>query len=155
MTERTCASRYLSLLQAQQRLTFLQGKTREQKFDTSLYAWGPINDQPCWLWSGWTDEKGYGRVRWRDQGSARVHRVTFEELRFATDLVIDHLCRVRHCCNPWHGQPVTVTMNTQRGARADGVCRNGLHLMEGENVITRYRDGLPRYECLACKLLRR
>lgn len=155
MSALPCIERFASLEEAQLRLPFLIGRTKAIKYDTSGYAWGPLNDQPCWCWSGWTDESGYGRVRWGEQKSARVHRVTFEVLRYPTELLIDHLCRVRHCCNPWHGQPVTQTVNTQRGARADGLCRNGLHLMTGDNVIERWRDGLPRFECRQCKWERR
>jgi hypothetical protein len=33
-------------------------------------------------------------------------------------LELDHLCRVRHCVNPAHLQPVTRAVNARRGARA-------------------------------------
>lgn len=154
-TRFTCRTRISAISEAFHRLPFLQGRTIEQRYDLSMFAWFPLNDMPCWLWQGWTDEKGYGRVRWGEQKSARVHRVTFETLRYETPLVIDHLCRVRHCCNPWHGQPVTLAVNTQRGARADGMCRNNLHAMEGDNVIERWRDGYARFECRQCKAERR
>jgi hypothetical protein len=154
-TRFACTPRQFTLGDAVAYLPFLKDRAVEKRFDLSAFAWAPLNDMPCWLWTGWTDEKGYGRVRWGEQRSARVHRVTFETLRYPTELVIDHLCRVRHCCNPWHGQPVTLAQNTLRGARADGICRNGLHAMEGDNVIERWRDGSVRYECRQCKAERR
>jgi hypothetical protein len=30
-------------------------------------------------------------------------------------LQLDHLCRVRRCVNPWHLEPVTNRVNSQRG----------------------------------------
>jgi len=33
-------------------------------------------------------------------------------------LTLDHLCRVRHCVNPDHLEPVTQTENRRRGVRA-------------------------------------
>jgi hypothetical protein len=110
-------------------------------------------DTGCWVWRGWTAVEGYGLIDLKDRRSVRVHRYTFETLRspIAPGLVLDHLCRNRACVNPWHLEPITPAENTRRGARASGMCRNGLHPMQGENVIVRYRDGLPRYECKACK----
>lgn len=152
----TCRPRFITLTQAAQQLPFLK-RAVEQRLHYP-FANPPPNDFPCWVFAGWLDHAGYGRVQWKGQSSARVHRVTFIELRNGgqdTHLVLDHLCRNRACCNPWHLQAVTPTVNTQRGARADGMCRNGLHRMEGANVIVRTRDGLPRYECRACKEARR
>lgn len=121
------------------------------------HAFAPLTDQPCWQWAGWRDHQGYGRMAYGEQSAARVHRVTYQLLRgyVLESHVLDHLCRNRACCNPWHLQPISQTENTQRGARADGMCRNGLHKMVGDNVIVRTRDGLPRYECRKCKELRR
>ncbi len=146
----------MTLLQARTRLPFL-ARAVEQKLQYGFIN-PPPNDFPCWVFAGWLDAAGYGRTQWKNQSSARTHRVTFIELRNngqETSLVLDHLCRNRACCNPWHLEAVTATVNTQRGARADGMCRNGLHRMEGSNVIMRERDGLPRYECRACKESRR
>lgn len=150
-----CAPRQLTLAEAQQLHPHLANARTVQVAQDHAYA--PLNDGPCWHWTGWLDEKGYGRMVHDGRNSARVHRVTFELIRgyVLEHLVLDHLCRNRACCNPWHLQPITQTENTQRGARAEGICRQGLHAMVGNNIITRYRDGLPRYECRACKEARR
>ena len=149
-----CRPSFTTLKQAQQRFPFLT-RVREQTY-RGTFAFGPLNDMPCWIWVGYVDEKGYGRVQFGEQRAARVHRVTFELLRggLLEHHILDHLCRNRACCNPWHLQAVTQTENTQRGARASGMCRNGLHPMTGANVIVRVRDGLSRYECAACKRAR-
>jgi hypothetical protein len=45
-----------------------------------------------------------------------AHRVSWHLLRgdLPQELDIDHLCRVHACWNPWHGDPVTPQVNTQR-----------------------------------------
>jgi hypothetical protein len=150
-----CLPRQMTLAEAQQRWPYLQ-RAREVR-TPQQHAFAPLTDAPCWQWFGWLDEKGYGRMDTDSQRAARVHRVTYENLRgyVLEHLVLDHLCRNRACCNPWHLEPITQTENTQRGARTDGICRNGLHPMVGDNVIVRMRYGLPRYECRACKEARR
>lgn len=150
-----CAPRTLTLAQAQQLHPHLI-RAREVRVLMD-FSPRPMNDFPCWQWMGWTDEKGYGRMTYGEQKSARVHRVTYELIRgyVLETHVLDHLCRNRACCNPWHLEPISQTENVQRGARAMGVCRNGLHAMTGDNVIVRVRGGLQRFECRACKESRR
>lgn len=111
----------------------------------------------CWVWHGWTSPDGYGLIDLPTRRAVRMHRHTYATFRspIGEGLVLDHLCRNRACCNPWHLEPISAAENTRRGARATGMCRNGLHAMEGANVIVRTRDGLPRYECRACKDARR
>jgi hypothetical protein len=96
----------------------------------------------CWLWTGWTDRKGYGRFTVRKPGprSARAlsggipaHRVAYllSGLEIPPGLQLDHLCRVRPCCNPAHLEPVTSAENSRRGqnpcvvAHRAGLCMNG------------------------------
>lgn len=153
----TCRRNFVPLAEAVRTLPFLQRAVEAKVIIEANNQYAPNNDMPCWVWRGWLDATGYGRLQFNDQKAARVHRVTFESLRrplLATE-VLDHLCRNRACCNPWHLEPVSSTVNTQRGARATGMCRNGLHAMTGSNVIVRTRGGLDRYECRACKEARR
>lgn len=87
----------------------------------------PEPNSGCWLYDGERlSRNGYARV-WlagaehqppRRQGrEVQLHRLLYELLRapIASGLVLDHKCRVRCCCNPWHLEPVTVQINTQRG----------------------------------------
>lgn len=68
----------------------------------------------CWLWQG-PKVKGYGVMR-RNGRSYVTHRWVYEQ--FIADipdgLELDHLCRQRDCINPWHLDPVTSSVNTQR-----------------------------------------
>lgn len=70
----------------------------------------------CWLWLGYRDEDGYGRIK-VDGHSRGVHRIVYDELvgPVAEGLTLDHLCRVRHCVNPDHLEPVTKRVNDLRG----------------------------------------
>jgi hypothetical protein len=67
-------------------------------------------------------------------------------------LVIDHLCRVRHCVNPEHLEAVPHRVNTLRGVsyhaeRArSATCIRG-HALEGDNLYTK-ADG--RRRCRTC-----
>ena len=76
----------------------------------------------CWLWTGTTDIGGYGRI-WIPELHATqpAHRVVYEYLvgPVPTDLVLDHLCRVRHCVRPDHLEPVTQRENILRGDLPD------------------------------------
>lgn len=70
----------------------------------------------CWLWTGSLNRNGYGRLS--VGGRTRVtHRVVWVLLGLPLEStqVLDHLCRVRSCCNPAHLEPVTVRENTRRG----------------------------------------
>jgi hypothetical protein len=52
---------------------------------------------------------------------------------------LDHLCRVKRCCNPRHLEPVTAGENIARGDRNKGNpkthCLNG-HAFTAENTYT-------------------
>ena len=72
--------------------------------------------EDCWLWQGARDSKGYGHFGLGGR-TLRVHRFVYELVHGAVpdghDL--DHLCRVRHCANPAHLEPVTRRENLRRG----------------------------------------
>ena len=62
----------------------------------------------CWEWIGATSSDGYGRVRFRGRRTG-LHRITFQVQNgeVPDDMVIDHVCRNRKCCNPAHLRCVT------------------------------------------------
>lgn len=111
---------------------------------------------PCWLWTGSTNTKGYGRIRIGKKVVA-VHRYVYEQL--VGQIVkpqLDHVCRVRACCNPNHLEPVTNAENQKRGENANRnktECRNG-HALTSENTIiaSRIRAGklLTERACRTC-----
>ena len=122
----------------------------------------------CQVWSGTTD-KGYGFIHLGGR-KQRVHRVAWE-LRngpIPDGLTVDHLCRIRACCNTDHMELVTPAENTRRAlpfrpiplfASPDGQrrnphqgfrdthCRNG-HEYTAETTGSK-PDGTRR--CLVCR----
>jgi hypothetical protein len=75
-----------------------------------------VNEHGCWIANGSPNTTGYKQIS--IGGKRRViHRVLYELLigPIPSQHVLDHLCRVRACCNPLHVEPVTVYENTLRG----------------------------------------
>ena len=63
-------------------------------------------------------------------------------------LHLDHLCRVRRCCNPGHLEPVEPAENTRRGAQARPkaeVCKYG-HPYDEQNTRI-HKNGRDCREC--------
>lgn len=79
---------------------------------------------PCWIWTGATDDAGYGRSTTGSKGrTGLAHRIAFELLigPIPEHLPhIDHLCRVTSCVNPAHLEPVTQAENNRRERAALG-----------------------------------
>jgi hypothetical protein len=75
----------------------------------------------CWLWTGARNDKGYGLFTSdgarKTLRKIRAHRASYLTLigEVPDGLVLDHLCRVRHCVNPDHLEPVTHRVNLLRG----------------------------------------
>jgi hypothetical protein len=78
-----------------------------------------INPFGCWNWIGWK-ENGYGRCALRGDRS-RAHVVVYTAVfgDIPDGYVRDHLCRNRGCSNPLHLEPVTDTVNIQRGHKGN------------------------------------
>ncbi len=70
----------------------------------------------CWHWTAGLQSAGYGRFS-ADGRDIGAHRFAYELLvgPIPEGLHIDHLCRVRHCVNPEHLEPVTQRENILRG----------------------------------------
>ena len=124
-----------------------------------LVRWTPT----CWLWTGKIGSDGYGRFSITQAGNQRLdtvaHRFGYQIHRgsIPEGLVLDHLCRVRHCVNPWHLEIVTIRENVLRGhtlpARylAQTNCKHG-HPFDEPNTY-RYlnkRTGRPTRMCRRC-----
>ena len=82
----------------------------------------------------------------------KQHRWYYEEYigPIPEGLVIDHLCRNRACCNPFHMEPVTIGENVRRGVHGNTTkthCPQG-HGYTAKNTY-RYPDG--RRHCRICR----
>jgi len=110
----------------------------------------------CWLWTASKNKGGYGKYG-ISRGMYQAHRVswTIHNGDIPSDLVIDHLCRVRHCVNPSHLEPVTNAVNIRRGdtgswGRARTHCPHG-HEYNEENTRKIVRPtGITVRMCKEC-----
>lgn len=69
----------------------------------------------CWLWTGALRSGGYGHW-WANNADLLPHRYAYEVTvgPIPDGMQLDHLCRVRHCCNPAHLEPVSQRENNLR-----------------------------------------
>lgn len=102
----------------------------------------------CWYWTAAVNNQNYGlfninRRLWLS------HRAAYEALvgPIPDGLNIDHLCRVRRCCNPAHLEPVTQAENVRRHFSLQTHCVND-HPLPGANLAV---YGNNRRRCLTCK----
>lgn len=75
-----------------------------------------VNEETgCWEWTAYCNKNGYGTFKLGTL-SCLSRRVAYEHLVRKVDspLQLDHLCRVRRCCNPVHLEPVTCAENVRR-----------------------------------------
>lgn len=116
--------------------------------------------EECWPWTAYLGKDGYGMLRHNGR-QQNAHRVAYELLigPIPDGLQLDHLCRVRHCVNPAHLEPVTREENIRRGIlherrgaheRAKTHCRQG-HEFTPESIVNRSRGGR---DCKVCHRLR-
>lgn len=125
----------------------------------------------CWLWTGATDGKGYGRVSKRS-AHRWVYEILVGSIPEAHDL--DHQCHNedencpgglqclhRRCVNPDHLEPTTRKVNLNRGSGYGGakhrrktICVNGHDISTDDKVYTfiNQSGGVSR-KCMACTKL--
>ncbi len=110
---------------------------------------------PCHIFRGLKDKDGYGTTN-LNRKPIRVHRYVWERDvgLIPSGMVIDHICRVKGCCNVTHLRVVTVAVNSTENvvgcawqlAMQKTHCKHG-HEFTPEN--TRWYRGKHRL-CRAC-----
>ena len=71
-----------------------------------------IDDNGCWVWSGYVDGQGYGQFK--AQGKAYwAHRLAFHTFcrRLRNSHSIDHKCHNPRCVNPDHLRAISLSDN--------------------------------------------
>lgn len=117
----------------------------------------------CWLWQRAQDRKGYGKMTWvvlpgtngnqPRQANTLAHRLVWMAVNgpIPEGFQVDHLCRVRACCNPLHLRLLTRSENASDNSyRRQTHCKRG-HEFTPEN--TRLRRGGQR-ACRTCERVR-
>lgn len=114
-----------------------------------------IDPSGCWIWEGSRAKAGYGTFNLgrRGDGYTTAHEYTYSMLfgPVPSGYELDHLCRQRCCCNPWHVEAVTHRVNHLRGmhpaavTHRSGICKRG-HALSPKN----FRGA----ECRRCAYLR-
>lgn len=109
----------------------------------------------CWIWKGNAFQStGYGKIV-IEKKHLLTHRLAYELLigPIPEGKEIDHLCRIRLCCNPLHLEAVTHRENVVRGNSAASRnakkthCVHG-HLLAGDNLI---KSGKRKFrKCRTC-----
>lgn len=126
--------------------------------ETAERFWSKVDvTEDCWLWRAVTDVEGYGRFRIRG-GMERAHRVayTFVVGPIPDGLVLDHLCRVKSCVNPFHLEPVSRWENVRRSDNLFAAQSRRTHCKRGHEFTEANTNLRPpnRRECRACKYAR-
>lgn len=103
----------------------------------------------CWLWTGAKTTNGYGAFDKRV-----AHRWLYERVvgPVPEGLQLDHLCRVRHCVNPAHLEPVTQRENLYRGNTIPALNAAKTHCPTGHpyDEANTYRTPAGYRQCRAC-----
>jgi len=117
----------------------------------------PASYEACWPWVGSINPYGYGqaRVGSRAAGTSRMvgaHRAMYEVAvgPIPDGLQLDHLCRVRHCVNPLHLEPVTKYVNGIRGESFSAINARKTHCPRGHPYDSRNVSNGGRM-CSCCK----
>jgi len=109
--------------------------------------WDKVNKtDTCWLWQGKIDD-GYGRFPFKGT-TYLVHRLVVAVLKekLADGTKVDHICKVRNCCNPDHLRQVTPSQNTKGNKKQvdSTLCVNG-HPLTGPNADVHISDRRTRH----------
>lgn len=112
----------------------------------------------CWEYLSPLSPSGYGQFALETMGNTILtHRLMYQIMvgPLPKNLVLDHLCRNRKCCNPEHLEPVTQHENWYRGESPFAInakkthCKRGHEFTEENTKIVKGRIG-PARQCKTC-----
>ena len=112
-----------------------------------------VQPDGCWHWTAGRTPDGYGKF-WSNGGYAYAHRWAYELLvgPIPDGLALDHLCRVRHCVNPQHLEPVTTAENASRGEGITAANERKTHCLRGHEFTPENTYERPEgRRCRTCR----
>lgn len=112
-----------------------------------------LNPEGCWVWTGKTNEAGYGVIRANPNGQYLLaHRVSYEDAKgpIPEGLELDHLCENKPCVRPDHLEAVPHEVNLARAYKT--WCKKRLHRMDNPTNV--YIDPQGKRRCRSCRALR-
>jgi len=123
---------------------------------SEVFAHVTFDPNGCWTWDRARTKAGYGEANLNGR-IVLVHRILYTRVHgdIPDHLELDHLCRNRACCNPFHLELVTHRENVLRGESPPARLARATHCIAGheftpENTI--YIQGGRR--CRECKMQR-
>lgn len=125
------------------RATVISVKTKDDDFWGKYYKYGPVVSPElgnCWLWTGATDEDGYGILGW-DGRIDKAHRVAYK-LTYGeppAGHVVMHKCDNPPCGNPKHLTSGTNEDNLKDMAEK-GRARGGRRTKDGQEPKNRRKE---------------
>lgn len=114
-----------------------------------------VDEDGCWRSTGSLTPKGYARFKFDDR-SGSGHRFAYLALvgPIPEGLELDHRCRVRHCVNPTHLEPVTHLENLNRRKPSEEWARSlPTHCVNGHEYTPdkTYTRPNGKRDCRICK----
>ncbi len=107
-------------------------------------------ESPCWIWLLSKTAGGYGRAANGRGGIKLAHCLTWEKENGRVKpegLDLDHLCRVKACCNPDHLELVTRRENLMRRVKRNALTADQVLEIRGSEasgVVLAARFGVTR-----------
>lgn len=129
------------------------GMTVRERFDSFVM---PEPNTGCWLWMGTITGQPYKYpFFWNGQKVVKAHRWIFEQTHgpIPADLVIDHICRVTVCVNPYHLRAVSQRDNVLCGFAPAALQHRRTHCIHGHefNSANTYIHPKGRRQCKPCR----
>lgn len=97
----------------------------------------PVPESGCWLWTGTTNNKGYGRISVGGGRTQYAHRIAYIEFKgeIPDGFEVCHKCDTPACCNPEHLFVGDHTTNMQDASRKGRMRNDGKHGHEHVRAI--------------------